>query len=164
MTSKVVELAERVRTRRQVARTEDLHRANDRLQLELRTVRSELDRERDERDDLLDALRSSRVQKVVKKNRRGVLSILVVGTGAYVLGAKAGRERYDAIVAGVRSVRDRVTDRSGLEPDAADDVLVVPATGRERASEMSFADRSGVEPARGHTPIMPRDRDHQPPA
>ena len=159
MSSKMVEMADRVRTRREVARMEDLHRDNDRLKLELRSVRSELDRDRDERDDLLDALKSSRVQKVVKKKRRGLLSVLVVGAGAYILGAKAGRERYEAILEGARSFRDRLKDRSG---DERDDVLVVPATGRE--PEMAHADAPGIDPTRGQAPITPRDRDHQPPA
>lgn len=163
MTSKMAELAERVRTRREVSKMEDLDRDNDRLRLELRSVRSELDRDRDERDDLLDALKSSRVQKVVKKKRRGLLSMLVVGAGAYILGAKAGRERYEAILEGAASFRDRLKGRSDVEPDAAtDDVLVVPAS---REPEMAHADGPGVDPTKSQArPITPRERDHQPPA
>ena len=171
MTSKMAELAERVRTRREVSKMEDLRRDNDRLQLELRTVRSELDRDRDERSDLLDALKSSRVQKVVKKKRRGLLSVLVVGTGAYILGAKAGRERSGEILEGARALRKRVRVRTdGDERDAEDDVLVVPATGS--GSEMALAPGSGLERSRATAstatttptpPITPRDGDHKPP-
>ena len=175
MTSKMAELAERVRTRREVSRMEDLHRDNDRLQLELRTVRSELDRDRDERSDLLDALKSSRVQKVVKKKkRRGLLSVLVVGTGAYILGAKAGRERYEEILQGARALRKRVRARTDDdERDAEDDVLVVPATGSD--PEMALAQGSGLARSRAARepnptttttptpPITPRDGDQKPP-
>ena len=66
-------------------------------------LKSELEAERANEDELLSALKGPR-----KRGRRLFRLTLVAGT-AYVLGTKAGRERYEQIMAWVKSMRDRVS-------------------------------------------------------
>ena len=167
MSAKASELGDRIRTRRDAAKMDDLDRDNERLRYELKMLRSELDRDRNEREELLGALASTRVTKVVKK-RRGLIRTLIVGSVAYVVGARAGRDRYDEIMTRLRSLRDRGKARlEQAADDTADDLLVVedrptaPATpGMSR--EMGLSGQSPAKPA--SSPITPRDREHHAPA
>ncbi len=112
MTGKVDGLTDRMRARMTEARLGNLDRDNVRLRGEVAVLRSELDHERSEREELRDLLRAK--PKTVKvRGKRSMLRVVVIGAGAYVLGARAGRERYDEILAWARSLRDRAQDRAG---------------------------------------------------
>ena len=110
----------RVRSRRDAARLQTLDRQNMRLRDEVSHLRTRLDDERTEMDDLRDALKSS--PKVVRVTKRtGFFRLAVVGGAAYLLGTRAGRERYERFVGWVRSMRskmERSTDgtASGMDP------------------------------------------------
>ena len=112
MTSKIDGLTNRMRARMTEARLGNLDRDNARLRGEVAELRSELDHERGERQELRELLRA-RPKTVKIGGRRPLLRVVVIGAGAYVLGARAGRERYDEILAWARSLRERMQDHAG---------------------------------------------------
>ena len=93
-------------------RVERLDEENDRLRTELRMTKSQLEREREREQDVLDALNraSERKTKVTAKPRGGVLRLVIVGGTAYIFGTKAGRERYEQIRGWASSMKDRFAD------------------------------------------------------
>jgi hypothetical protein len=97
----------RVKERWDASRINSLDRQNMRLRDEVALLKTKLEDERTETEDLKDALRTS--PKVVKvKKRTGFLRVVVIGGAAYVLGTRAGRERYDQLVEWVRSLRSKM--------------------------------------------------------
>ena len=110
MDLKASTLSDRWHSMRTAKRAERLDEENDRLRNELRTTRSQLDRERDRQQDILDALNraSERKTKVTAKPRGGLLRLILVGGAAYVFGTKAGRGRYEQIRAWSTSMKDRL--------------------------------------------------------
>ena len=84
-------------------RLEKLSQQNDDLRDEVDTLRHDLDEEKDRSKETLVALSKSR-------RRPGRLKWLVLAGGAYVMGAKAGRARYDQIRDWARSVTQRDGD------------------------------------------------------
>jgi hypothetical protein len=92
-----------------------------------------LDRERDDRDEILDALKG-KPQTVVKKKRGGLLRMIVIGGGAYVLGARAGRERYNQLRDWANRMRDRAR---GTAEDLRDDIDDAVATTSETAPSLT---------------------------
>jgi hypothetical protein len=109
--SRFGDLADRLRERRATMRSEHMERENDHLRTELFALRDELERERDERADLLKAISAAASRKPVVKKRTGVLRVIVVGGAAYLLGSRAGRERYDQAMGWLRRLRDRTEER-----------------------------------------------------
>jgi hypothetical protein len=96
-----------VRARWDAARINSLDRRNVRLRDEVSHLKIRLEDERSETDDLKDALRSS--PKVVTVRRRsGIVRVAVIGAAAYVLGTRAGRQRYDQMAGWVRSMRSKL--------------------------------------------------------
>jgi hypothetical protein len=109
MTKRIDDLTDRVRERRTTTKIQDLDRENHELRTEMRSLRAELDRQRSDRDELMDALKARRVTRVTKK-RGGLVRTVVVGGGAYLLGAKAGRERYEQAMEWFHKMRNRGED------------------------------------------------------
>jgi len=105
-------LADHWRATRNVKRADRLDVENDRLRTELRMTTSQLERERDRQQDVLDALNraSERKTKVTAKPRGGVLRLIIVGGTAYVFGTKAGRDRYEQMRGWVSSMKERMQD------------------------------------------------------
>jgi hypothetical protein len=109
--SRLGDLAVRMRERRATVRSEHVERENDHLRTELFALRHELERERDERADLLKTITATARRRTVVKKRAGVVRLLVVGGTAYLLGSRAGRERYDQVMQWLGRLRDRTEDR-----------------------------------------------------
>src|ERR671914_3033029 len=84
-------------------RVDKLSRENDELKDRVEELRHDLDAEQDRRKETLDAL--SKAQK-----RPGRMKWLVLAGGAYVMGTKAGRARYEQMRSWVRSVTQRNGD------------------------------------------------------
>ena len=105
-------IADHWRATQNVKRVERLDEENDRLRTELRMTKSQLERERDRQQDVLDALNraSERKTKVTAKPRGGLLRLVIVGGTAYVFGTKAGHDRYEQIRGWVSSMKDRFGD------------------------------------------------------
>jgi len=78
-------------------RVEKLSEENDKLRDAVEDLRHELDAEHDRSKETLGALSKSR-------RRPGRMKWLVLAGGAYVLGAKAGRARYEQMKGWARSV------------------------------------------------------------
>ena len=97
----------KMKHRMDATRLESLDRQNMRLRDEVSHLRTRLDDDRTEMDDLKDALKSSPKVVTVKK-RTGFFRLAVVGGAAYLLGTRAGRERYDRFVDWIRSMRSKM--------------------------------------------------------
>ena len=110
--NKATALADHWRASHNAKRVDRLDEENDRLRAELRMTRSQLGREREREQDVLDALNraSERKTKVTAKPRGGLLRLVIVGGTAYVFGTKAGRDRYEQIRSWFSSMKDRLTD------------------------------------------------------
>ena len=135
----------RVKERWGAARINSLDRQNMRLRDEVSQLKTRLEDERSETEDLKDALRSS--PKVVKvKKRGGFLRVVVIGGAAYVLGTRAGRERYDQLVDWARSMRSKMERKAD---EVASDV-------EDTASQMSGTTGSTMATSRSTGPATPR--------
>jgi len=127
-------LMDRARERRTASKLASLDAENDRLETEVRTLREQLDAERDE---LRSALTSKPAKTKIKVKRRGgLIRTAVVAGGAYVLGAKAGRERYDQLRSWVRSMKDR-TSGDAWDPS-------MPSTPTAPASDLGRTKTGGT--------------------
>ena len=104
MADKVSDLGDRARERMMESRLDKFDRENDRLRSEVKLLRDDLQEERGSLERALDALNKRETVTVKTKPRRGrLLRTVVVGGGAYLLGTRAGRERYDQIMNKMRS-------------------------------------------------------------
>jgi septal ring factor EnvC (AmiA/AmiB activator) len=119
MTERVSDLGDRARDRITESRLDKFDRENDRLKHEVRMLREDLREERGSLERALDALKRDEhvtVHTKVPKRRGRLLRTIVIGGTAYLLGTRAGRERYDQIVEKVRglsaSARNRATGES----------------------------------------------------
>jgi hypothetical protein len=132
-----------VKDRWGAARMSNLDRQNIRLRDEVSNLRTQLDDERSEIEDLKDALRSG--PKVVKvKKRGGLLRTAVVGGVAYFVGTRDGRERYDQIMSWFRSMRSKM-ERNADEVSA--DVQTTASKISKEAESMT-----GTTPVSSGTP------------
>jgi hypothetical protein len=89
---------------------ESLERENQRLKVENSTLRDQSDQDRDRMERLLDSLED--VTAKPKKHRlRRLMTLTVAAGGAYMMGAKAGRERYEQMKGWWADRRTRGVDR-----------------------------------------------------
>lgn len=126
MTDRLGDIGGKLRERRTTSKLEHLDEENQRLRTELRSMRSSLDRERADREEILDALKG-KPKTVVKKKRGGLVRLAVIGGGAYVLGSRAGRERYEQIVSWAKQMKDR--GREVADDLTSDAVAATEASG-----------------------------------
>jgi hypothetical protein len=75
-----------------------------RLDEQVDALRAELEREREARKDQADRLK--KIEGLTNPRRGSMFRWMVIGGGAYLLGAKAGRTRYEQIMAKGRQARD----------------------------------------------------------
>lgn len=94
--AKVREATSMVKERWLDRRIEKLARENDDLRGEVDELRHDLDETRDRSADTIKTLARSR--------RPGRMKWLILAGGAYVLGAKAGRARYEQIRSWAKSI------------------------------------------------------------
>jgi len=110
-TDRITDVAERIRDRRAAARLENTEHENDVLRTELRALRADASRQRAEREELMDVLKDGGAVRTNSPSRRGgLLRLLIIGGGAYVLGTRAGRERYDQITEWFGRMKTRATE------------------------------------------------------
>jgi hypothetical protein len=89
-------LTESAKQRLAERHAEALERENDRLKVENSSLREQTDQDRDRIDRILDSLDD--VTTAPKRHRlRRLMTLSIAAGGAYVMGAKAGRERYEQI-------------------------------------------------------------------
>jgi hypothetical protein len=120
ITDTVDRLGARAKERIASSRMDKLDRDNERLRAQVDVLRDGLDEERATLKDAIKSLSSrSKVPATTTRSPRVIRTLIIAG-GAYLLGSKAGRERYEEIVARMRSltatIRDRIQDdRSPME-------------------------------------------------
>jgi len=122
MAERIGDLGDRARERMNETRMDKMDRENDRLKHEVRLLRDDLHEERGSLSRALDALARNEhvtVETKTPKRRGRIVRTLVIGGGAYVLGTRAGRERYDQIVGKLRAMKSSVQDRQGSTGDQA---------------------------------------------
>jgi DNA-binding MarR family transcriptional regulator len=122
MAERMGDLGDRARERMNETRLNKMDRENDRLKHEVRLLRDDLHEERGSLTRALDALARNEhvtVETTSPKRRGRIVRTLVIGGGAYVLGTRAGRERYDQIVAKLSAIKTSVQDRQGSTGDQA---------------------------------------------
>jgi hypothetical protein len=115
MAERVSDLGERARGRMTETRLDKVDRENDRLKYEVRLLRDDLQEERGALQRALDALSRDEhvtVETKVKKPRGRLLRMIVIGGGAYLLGARAGRGRYEEIMDKARGMKDSMQKRT----------------------------------------------------
>jgi G3E family GTPase len=105
-------LTEGAKNRRIEDHNDRIERDNDRLRIENQALKGEMDRDRDRLSTLLDSLESTSTPAGSKSHRlRGLFTLTAAAAGAYVMGAKAGRERYEQIRDRWSQMRDRQMSR-----------------------------------------------------
>ncbi|MGE5226761.1 MAG: hypothetical protein ACM3OO_07780 [Planctomycetaceae bacterium] len=116
MDGMVQRVRSRARERMMDTRLDRTDRENERLRTQAAMLREELGRERATEADLRETLRASAKGRTVKVRRgNGRLRMLLVVAGAYVLGAKAGRERYEQIMSWLDTQRRGITGKMHRE-------------------------------------------------
>jgi hypothetical protein len=95
----------RMQAKRADLRARVLDRQRRRLDHQVEDLKVELDREREARRQLAGMMSDMEGRSM---RSRGTLRLLIVGGVAYVLGAKAGRGRYEEIMTKGREMRDRM--------------------------------------------------------
>jgi hypothetical protein len=118
--SMVKERKSRVKERWLDHRIEKLSRENEGLRDEVDELRHDLDETRDRSADTIKALARTR--------RPGRMKWLVLAGGAYVLGAKAGRARYEQIRDWARSITQRDGDGTTVVPESERTNTELPGT------------------------------------
>lgn len=121
---RVSSLGDRARQRMTHGRVERLGRDNDRLRGEVAMLRDDLQEERGALREALKTLGEGRAEAPSERRRRRphVVRTVAIAAAAYVLGTRAGRERYERIVARVRAMGEAVRrpasdDEGWREPD-----------------------------------------------
>ena len=119
MADRVSDLSERARERMNESRLDKIDRENDRLKSEVKLLREDLHEERNSLEQALGALNKRETVTVKTKPRRGrFIRTVVIGGGAYFLGTRAGRERYDQIMDKVKSL----TNKAQNNPSSSSDI------------------------------------------
>lgn len=95
----------RLREQRADMRAGRADRRTERLRHRVDVLQTELDREREAREELMEIVRHEGDH--ANGSRRGTIAVLAVGGVAYLLGAKAGRARYEQIASWARRMRER---------------------------------------------------------
>ena len=88
---------DRIRRERSAREMEDVRRENQRLKAEARVLEDELQQDRGDVERLLSVIERTSGTEASERRFGRFVALATVATGAYVMGAKAGRERYDEI-------------------------------------------------------------------
>jgi septal ring factor EnvC (AmiA/AmiB activator) len=90
-------LTESAKNRWTEDRNDKMSRDIERLKVQNEALRDELERDRGRLSELLDTLGDSTHPKVKKHRMRRLIMLTSAAGAAYVMGAKAGRQRYDQL-------------------------------------------------------------------
>ncbi len=129
ITERVSKLGEDLHNRRIEGKLEAAQQQNDRLKNETKILRDGLSEDRSEVSRLLAALEASNASSSGSRHRlRRLMSLSVVAGTAYVLGAKAGRERYEQLRSRwdgwFQKGRSTASDLRGRAGDVVEDAKV----------------------------------------
>jgi hypothetical protein len=135
-------LKDEFKARRLESRADHAEQEIDRLRMENRTLKEEVDRDKDRIDQLLEGLQDVISPGGSKHRVRRLMTLSVAAGGAYVMGAKAGRERYQQIMEKVRGMRDRSQDDWDRFPET-------PGTVGNGSSSITGSSTTFTEPTTG---------------
>ena len=129
-------LGERAKDHRTASRMEKLDRDNERLRAQVELLRDDLSEERSILKEASKGLSVASRRRRVKTTHP--LRMIVIAGGAYLLGSKAGRERYEQIMTKVRSLSQKARvrvqeDRPEVWMTESDDVAPSPNSGASRS-------------------------------
>jgi hypothetical protein len=110
ITDRVTAVGHDARERLMHARMEKHDRENDRLRTEVRLLRDDLEVERGTLSQALKGL-EARKDDVRGRRKPRLFRTLLIAGGAYVLGTRDGRERYEQIVRKARSLSAGIAGR-----------------------------------------------------
>ena len=88
----------------------------ERLKVQNEALREELDRDRNRLSELLDTLGEATSPGIKKHRIRRLITLTSAAGAAYVIGAKAGRQRYDQIRSWFNDMRGKGEEVSGVGP------------------------------------------------
>lgn len=131
---RTVALAESVRNRRAEDRNDRMEQDLDHLRVENEALRDEVHRDQERLMKLLGSIERQTAGRGSKPHRiRRFVTLTAAAGGAYIVGAKAGRERYEQIrqrwlqlrdrdaVSDFRDAADQLVDRAGQTVETAAD-------------------------------------------
>jgi len=123
MSDAIANMADRLRVERHDVERRMSDGRRRRLRHKLEATHDELEREREARRALADVLENIEG----RRRSRGILRLLIVGGAAYLLGSRAGRERYDAVMRKVGEIRASMQQRmDDMRATAMDTAQRVP--------------------------------------
>lgn len=130
ITDRMSKMGEQLHQRRLEGKLEDAEQEKQRLEVEARMLRDERQEDRSDFSKLLSALEDSHSPASPRRHLvRRVMTLTIAAGGAYVLGAKAGRERYEQIRGRwdrwMHAGRATAADIRGRADDAVEDAKVV---------------------------------------
>ncbi len=115
---------------------EDVRQENLRLKTEARLLQDELEHDRGDVARLLSAIERTTAEKRPRRHRFGrFVSLAGAATGAYVMGARAGRQRYDDIRGAVSSAMRKGSSMVQGLRDRADEAVDEAQTVAGRISD-----------------------------
>lgn len=160
ITERMSNMRDQLHQRRLEGKRDDAEQENQRLKIESRMLRDELEEDRSELSKLLSALEDGRLSASPSRHRlRRLMSLTLAAGGAYLLGARAGRERYEEIrarcndwmrtgrstAANVRSRADGAVEEAKVTTErVADATAVVGETARSVLEGPSSAKGAGA--------------------
>jgi hypothetical protein len=132
--------------------SQKLQQSNEELKRENTLLRQQVEEDANSRDRVL-ALLDRMEMTPRQRKRRGWIRILVVAGGAYVLGARAGRERYEQIRRSwsrklnrppADDVIDRLKDAGQMAKSQAESAAYTVKEQVDAASQSEKAERGGT--------------------
>lgn len=150
MADAIASMAERWRGERRDIERRMSDGRRRRLHEKLDSTNEELEREREARRALAEVL-----EKIDHRRRsRGFLRLVIIGGAAYLLGSRAGRERYDQIMAKAGEARQSLMQRmEGVRSKAMETAQRVPSAVSDATQSFRSDDASpsgsGDRPSQG---------------
>jgi hypothetical protein len=130
----LTDVTDRIQDKRLHGRVEDLDKENTRLRAQVQMLSGDLKHEREEHEELVGLLKARPSKETVKVKRRGgMIRLLAIGGAAYVLGAKAGKERYEHIRGWFTDMRERA---AGAGQEAMSSMTGAPETHAQGSETM----------------------------
>ena len=123
LTEQMAHVRDQVRQHRAENELNHLQRENLRLDTQSRVLNEQLRGERDELGNVMKALGHSSRVGMPRHRLRRLLTLTTVALGAYTLGAKAGRQRYDDIRAFVQKAMRNGRSTVGDVRERADEAI-----------------------------------------
>jgi hypothetical protein len=135
---RISDLGERAREHMIHARIQRLDRDNHRLQGEVAALREDLLEERGTFKEALGSFGDHSSVTIKERRRPHMLRAAVIAGGAYILGTRAGRERYEQIKRRARSIGRQI--QGDPDPESSSDWKPAQVVARHHSAAVSRSD------------------------